>query len=173
MPKSRRRGVALTKNALLFSAAVFCASAVDAYAQKATEGTVLALLQDCRADTGTPDFFLCLGKVIGIAEMAEMNGFLYRAGKGGTELTKVASCPKANGAKAKRNKKGPKSSATVNSDGEEVGSGEEDKPKKRGGGFKKEYVLRSVPSSVPVPASRRLSDWIRICCSLRGSPPAC
>ncbi|TFK85125.1 SWIB-domain-containing protein [Polyporus arcularius HHB13444] len=49
----------------------------------------------------------------------------------------ASSKPKANG--TKRGKKGPKSSATVNSDGEEE-SGEE-KPKKRGGGFKKEYTL--------------------------------
>ncbi|KAH9856032.1 SWIB/MDM2 domain-containing protein [Lenzites betulinus] len=46
---------------------------------------------------------------------------------------------KANG--AKRAKKGPKSSATVASDGEAGSDGDEDKPKRRGGGFKKEYVL--------------------------------
>ncbi len=56
--------------------------------------------------------------------------------------------PKANG--TKRGKKGPKSSATINSDGEEE-SGEE-KPKKRGGGFKKEYTLRSVHRVLISPA---------------------
>ncbi|KAI0753063.1 SWIB-domain-containing protein [Daedaleopsis nitida] len=55
----------------------------------------------------------------------------------------ASSKTKANGTK-RGAKKGPKSSATVNSDGEQ-GSGEDDaKPKKRGGGFKKEYALRSV-----------------------------
>ncbi|KAI0767016.1 SWIB/MDM2 domain-containing protein [Fomes fomentarius] len=50
----------------------------------------------------------------------------------------ASSKPKANG--TKRGKKGPKSSATVKEDGEEDGDNE-DKPKKRGGGFKKEYML--------------------------------
>ncbi|KAI0359682.1 SWIB-domain-containing protein [Trametes cingulata] len=53
--------------------------------------------------------------------------------------TAASSKTKANG--SKRGKKGPKSSATVASDGEAGDSDEEAKPKKRGGGFKKEYVL--------------------------------
>ncbi len=66
----------------------------------------------------------------------------------------ASSKPKANG--TKRGKKGPKSSATVNEDGEEDVDNE-DKPKKRGGGFKKEYMLRFVlcrlspSSSIEVP----------------------
>ncbi|KAI0365573.1 SWIB-domain-containing protein [Pilatotrama ljubarskyi] len=51
----------------------------------------------------------------------------------------ASSKAKANG--SKRGKKGPKSSATVASDGEAGDSDGEAKPKKRGGGFKKEYVL--------------------------------
>ncbi|KAI0665663.1 SWIB-domain-containing protein [Trametes maxima] len=57
----------------------------------------------------------------------------------------ASSKTKANGAK-RGGRKGPKSSAVVASDGEE-GSGEEAKPKKRGGGFKKEYML-SEPLAV-------------------------
>lgn len=52
----------------------------------------------------------------------------------------TATGKKANG--AKRAKKGPKSAATVASDGES--EGDEPKPKRRGGGFTKEYLLRSV-----------------------------
>ncbi|KAI0741205.1 SWIB-domain-containing protein [Earliella scabrosa] len=50
----------------------------------------------------------------------------------------ASSKTKSNGTKKRGKKGGAKSSATVNSDGEESG---EDKPKKRGGGFKKEYAL--------------------------------
>ncbi|KAL1941423.1 hypothetical protein VTO73DRAFT_7240 [Trametes versicolor] len=49
----------------------------------------------------------------------------------------TATGKKANG--AKRAKKGPKSAATVASDGES--EGDEPKPKRRGGGFTKEYLL--------------------------------
>ncbi|KAH9889518.1 SWIB/MDM2 domain-containing protein [Cubamyces lactineus] len=53
----------------------------------------------------------------------------------------ASSKTKANGAK-RGGKKGVKSSATVASDGEAGASDEEgEKPKKRGGGFKKEYAL--------------------------------
>ncbi|RPD52755.1 SWIB-domain-containing protein [Lentinus tigrinus ALCF2SS1-7] len=58
---------------------------------------------------------------------------------GGRARSARATSTKAKANGTKRGKKGPKSSATVNSDGEEE-SGEE-KPKKRGGGFKKEYAL--------------------------------
>ncbi|KAI0645286.1 SWIB/MDM2 domain-containing protein [Trametes meyenii] len=58
----------------------------------------------------------------------------------------ASSKTKADGAK-RGGKKGPKSSAVVASDAEEGESGEEAKPKKRGGGFKKEYTL-SEPLAV-------------------------
>ena len=54
----------------------------------------------------------------------------------------ASSKTKSNGTKKRGKKSGAKSSATVNSDGEQESG--EDKPKKRGGGFKKEYALRSV-----------------------------
>ncbi|OSC99828.1 SWIB-domain-containing protein [Trametes coccinea BRFM310] len=61
-------------------------------------------------------------------------------GRSRTSRTAASSKTKANGAK-RGGKKGPKSSATVASD-EEGASGEEGaKPKRRGGGFTKEYGL--------------------------------
>ncbi|KAI9064538.1 SWIB-domain-containing protein [Trametes sanguinea] len=61
-------------------------------------------------------------------------------GRSRTSRTAASSKTKANGAK-RGGKKGPKSSATVASD-EEGASGEEGaKPKRRGGGFTKEYAL--------------------------------
>lgn len=51
---------------------------------------------------------------------------------------------KASGAK-RGGKRGKKSAETINSDGEAGDGGEEEaKPKRRGGGFQKEYVLRFV-----------------------------
>ncbi|KAI0629051.1 SWIB/MDM2 domain-containing protein [Trametes polyzona] len=58
-------------------------------------------------------------------------------GRARTSRTAASGKTNANGAK-RGGKKGPKSSATVASDGEE---GDEPKPKKRGGGFTKEYIL--------------------------------
>lgn len=74
----------------------------------------------------------------------EINGGRSRSVRATSTKTKA----KANG--TKRGKKGPKSSATVASDGEE--DSDEEKPKKRGGGFKKEYALRSVHRVLISPA---------------------
>lgn len=65
-------------------------------------------------------------------------------GRGRSSRTGASSSKKANG--AKRGKKA-KSAAAVGSDGEEVESEGEGK-KKRGGGFKKEYMLRYVCTTV-------------------------
>ncbi|KAI0827873.1 SWIB/MDM2 domain-containing protein [Trametes gibbosa] len=60
---------------------------------------------------------------------------------GRARTSRAAASGKSKASGAKRGKKGPKSSATVASDGEGGSDGEEEKPKKRGGGFKKEYIL--------------------------------
>ncbi|KAI0759999.1 SWIB/MDM2 domain-containing protein [Trametes elegans] len=71
-------------------------------------------------------------------------------GRGRTSRAAASSKTKTKANGAKRGKKGPKSSATVASDGEEGESEAEEgaKPKKRGGGFKKEYLLSEPLSAL-------------------------
>ena len=78
--------------ALAVGILMVCISSQIATAE--TGMTIQTLLQDCNADAGSTDSFLCVGKVSGIGEMMGLNGLLiFQHRESYANFYKFSICP--------------------------------------------------------------------------------